>query len=691
MSDSQWKMLSAMPGEFSVKVAGGTVAFIESPFRPSGNKGGITFADCVIRFSTKEPLWVMPVSGDPSAEITSSGVTGIIPITSDVAGTLTPSDWNAPDDSGPSGGTNGSSTEPAYYYVLPLAGQSNGMAYGEGLPLPDSFDRPEPRIKQLARRSTVTPYGAPCTYNDIIPADHCLHDVQDMSGINHPKADLDKGQYGCVGQGLHIAKKLLPYIPQNAGILLVPCCRGGSAFTAGADGSFSESGGASADSVRWGAGKPLYQDLVSRTKAALAKNPKNKLLAVVWMQGESDLAAGSGQHSGLFTAMVQQFRTALSSLAAQCVSGNAATVPWICGDTTYYWKNAGTDKYEAVYGGYRGKETQNIFFVPFLTDENGTNTATNKPDEDPDIVAVGYYGAASRTQGSFVSTQRDSHFSSWARRGIISDRLASAILLHAGRTPEVMMGGQVVTQPDEKPSPDAPSTPSTDTPSTPPAGTTTTLFAYRASESGGELVSQGWKAGGGSAVIVDDAGASGGKAMKLTKTAGKSSWFLEHDAGNGADLLNKGGLVSCRFKLDGALTANQYALALYWPVSALPQGVTLEGNAGHNLLASFYVQSDAKDLNLMYHKGNAAQNTKLGSFGAFNNEWHTLGFRFSGNNSIQVTPVIDGKDGAPFMLSQSPVGTFAADKLRVTDITSGATYPVLIDNIVVEVNTTAKA
>ncbi|HHN9673149.1 TPA: hypothetical protein ACP9C2_004931, partial [Escherichia coli] len=121
--------------------------------------------------------------------------------------------------------------------------------------------------------------GTPCKYNDIIPADHCLHDVQDMSGINHPKADLNKGQYGCVSQGLHIAKKLLPYIPQNAGILLVPCCRGGSAFTTGPDGSFSEASGASADSSRWGVGKPLYQDLVSRTKVALAKNPKNKLLA----------------------------------------------------------------------------------------------------------------------------------------------------------------------------------------------------------------------------------------------------------------------------------------------------------------------------------------------------------------------------------------------------------------------------
>ncbi|MED8104475.1 sialate O-acetylesterase, partial [Escherichia coli] len=83
---------------------------------------------------------------------------------------------------------------------------------------------------------------------------------------------------------------------------------------------------------------------------------------------------------------------------------------------------------------------------------------------------------------------------------------------------------------------------------------------------------------------------------------------------------------------------------------------------------------------------NPGQNTKLGSFGAFNNEWHTLAFRFAGNNSIQVTPVIDGQDGTPFMLSQSPVGMFTADKLRVTDITSNATYPVLIDSIMVEVN-----
>ncbi|HGF4027527.1 TPA: DUF6645 domain-containing protein, partial [Escherichia coli] len=343
-------------------------------------------------------------------------------------------------------------TEPDYYYVIPLAGQSNGMAYGEGLPLPQTYDRPDPRIKQLARRSTVTPDGAPCKYNDIIPADHCLHDVQDMSRLNHPKADLSKGQYGTVGQGLHIAKKLLPFIPANAGILLVPCCRGGSAFTTGADGTYSDVTGASESSTRWGVGRPLYKDLIGRTKAALAKNPKNVLLAVVWMQGEFDFDGTPANHTARFTEVVEQYRTDLADMVGQCAGGSADGVPWICGDTTYFWKQKSESTYQTVYGSYKNKTEKNIHFVPFMTDENGANVPTNKPEEDPDIPASGYYGA-------------------------------------------------------------------------------------------------------------------------------------------------------------------------------------------------FYVQSDATDLNVMYHKGNAGQNTKLGSFGAFDNEWHTLGFRFAGNNSIEVTPVIDGKDG----------------------------------------------
>ncbi len=166
-------------------------------------------------------------------------------------------------------------TEPDWYYVIVLAGQSNAMAYGEGLPLPDSYDAPDPRIKQLARRSTVTPGGAACRYNDIIPADHCLHDVQDMSTLNHPKADLSKGQYGCVGQGLTYCQKTASRISRITrgscwyhAVVVVrhsPRARRGHSV---------RTRGASQDSARWGVGKPLYQDLIARTKAALQKNPK---------------------------------------------------------------------------------------------------------------------------------------------------------------------------------------------------------------------------------------------------------------------------------------------------------------------------------------------------------------------------------------------------------------------------------
>ncbi|EMZ0876406.1 DUF1737 domain-containing protein [Escherichia coli] len=565
---------------------------------------------------------------------------------------------------------------PEYYYVIALAGQSNSMSYGEGLPLPETYDRPDPRIKQLARRSTVTPGGAACKYNDIIPADHCLHDVQDMSRLNHPKAELSKGQYGTVGQGLHIAKKLLPFIPANAGILLVPCCRGGSAFTTGADGTYSDAGGASENSTRWGVDKPLYKDLIGRTKAALKKNPKNVLFAVVWMQGEFDFGGTPVNHAAQFGALVDKFRADLADMAGQCVGGSAGGVPWICGDTTYFWKQKNESTYQTVYGSYKNKTEKNIHFVPFMTDENGVNVPTNKPEEDPDIPGIGYYGSKWRdSSATWTSQDRASHFSSWARRGIISDRLATAILRHAGRV-ALNVG--------------APSTVSEVRPSSPSGAEVTgvtTLLSYLASESEGSLKVQGWSASGGRAEVVSDAEGTGGKAVKVTKEAGKSSWVLEYAAGNGAALLQKGGQIRCRFKASGALAANQYVMAFYWPVSSLAQGVVLTGDGGNNLLAAFYIQTDAKDLNVMYHNAKVATNNlKLGSFGAFDNEWHTLAFRFAGNNSLQVTPVIDGQDGTPFTLTQSPVSAFSADKLHVTDITKSATYPVLIDSIAVEVN-----
>lgn len=580
-------------------------------------------------------------------------------------------------------------TEPEYYYVIPLAGQSNGMAYGEGLPLPDTYDKPDPRIKQLARRSTVTPGGEPCAYNDIIPADHCLHDMQDMSTLNHPNADISRGQYGCVGQGLHIAKKLLPLVPENAGILLVPCCRGGSAFTAGAEGSFSETSGASADAANWSAGKALYTDLVSRTKAALNKNPKNVLLGVVWMMGEYDLKSQAyTQQPALFDAMVSRFRTDLAALSAQCMGGNPAGVPWICGDTTYWWKTTYPTQYETVYGAYKNKATQNIHFVPLMVDENGANVPTNDPTEDPDITEAGYYGAASRSAGNWTSADRKTHFSAWARRGIIADRIATALLLHAGRSLAFLSGqcAPLAVTADTT----AQGTQQTvqQTGQQPQQAATRSLLSYLASSGDGSAESQGWTFSGGNKEVATAEGATGGKALRLSKT-GQATWMLAHTATGADSLLKNGGHVSCRFKLEGDLVANQFAMAFYWHIGAesIPQGVQFADNTeGRPYVMAYFLQTDEANLNLMHHR---KANAKLGSFGPYNdikNNWHELTFEFTAGSNM-VTPVLNGNRGTPFSLAYGPAQT-AKDALVITDITKSATYGVLLDRVDVEVNNT---
>ncbi|HGB3178555.1 TPA: DUF6645 domain-containing protein [Salmonella enterica subsp. enterica serovar Muenchen] len=568
--------------------------------------------------------------------------------------------------------------EPDYWYVIPVAGQSNGMAYGEGLPLPETLDKPHPRIKQLARRATVTPGGAACKYNDIIPLDHCPHDVQDMSHENHPRADLTRGEYGTVAQALHIAKKLLPYIPDNAGILMVPCCRGGAAFTQGADGVYNAATGATEASARWGVGKPLYQDLIARTKAALDANPKNQLLAVVWMQGEFDMtSAGYAQQPAMFAAMVKQFRADLADHAGQCPDFNANSVPWICGDTTYYWKNTYPAQYDTVYGAYKTCPEPGVYFVPFMTDENGVNTPTNEPTEDPDVPAAHYYGSASRSYGNMVSSLRGSHFSSWARRNIIPERLAAAILLYAGRK-------SLLAAPSGSTLLGAQSGSSTGS----AAGGTRNYapvideFGYNGRRGDGTLAAQGWKnVVDGTFTTPTNPDNKGGHLLNIAKIAAKA-WKIEQPVVNPVDLIKFGGRLTVKFRLTTPLIANQFAFGFYLhiPGTTFPAGVTQSGNE-YASLAAFFVQTGPTNILLM---GHGKENTRRGDFGAFSDAWHTLEIEYAGGNSLSVTPYIDGVKGTAFSLGRTPANT-PDNTLQITSITGGASYGVEFERFALQI------
>ncbi|HHR4857451.1 TPA: DUF6645 domain-containing protein [Salmonella enterica] len=652
---------------YNVRAEGGTVLIFDGATAPAEGQDVTTLTDSPIDFDVSNKLWIRVLSGSPRVFISPVKHSGPPP---ERPPEKPPEKPNHPESN--------DSKDPEYWFVIPVAGQSNGMAYGEGLPLPDTLDKPHPRIKQLARRSTVTPGGDACKYNDIIPLDHCPHDVQDMSKLNHPRADLTKGQYGTVAQALHIGKKLLAYIPDNAGILIVPCCRGGAAFTQGADGSYSAAGGATQASARWGVGKPLYQDLLTRTKAALDANPKNQLLAVVWMQGEFDMAgAGYAQQPALFAAMVKQFRIDLADHAGQCPDFNAVSVPWICGDTTYYWKNTYPAQYDAVYGGYKTCSEPGVYFVPFMTDENGVNTPTNMPTEDPDVAAAHYYGAASRNSSNWVSSLRNSHFSSWARRNIIPERLAAAILLYAGRK-------SLLAAPAFAPL-------LTQQPGTSTGGETggTRNYAPVMDESGyngrrgdGSLSSQGWKtAVDGTFTNPSNPDNKGGHILDIAKIPNKA-WKIEQAVVNPADLIKFGGRLTVKFKLNTPLSANQFAFGFYLhiPGEALPAGVTQPGE-GYASVAAFFVQTGPTNILLMQH---GKDNTKRGDFGTFSNDWHTLEIEYAGGNSLNVTPCIDGVKGAAFSLGRTPANT-PDNVLQITSITGGAAYGVAFEQFSIQI------
>ncbi|WP_404855636.1 DUF6645 domain-containing protein, partial [Escherichia coli] len=114
------------------------------------------------------------------------------------------------------------------------------------------------------------------------------------------------------------------------------------------------------------------------------------------------------------------------------------------------------------------------------------------------------------------------------------------------------------------------------------------------------------------------------------------------------------------------------------------RGGSGEGGEGH--LSSFFVQTDKASINVAYHH-TVNQQKELGTFGAFDHDWHTLAFKFKGSNSINVTPVLDGVDGQAFDLVKWANTANGLNRFVITDITGSAeTYPVLIDTVEVKAN-----
>ncbi|EBN1680125.1 hypothetical protein DK576_03315 [Salmonella enterica] len=319
--------------------------------------------------------------------------------------------------------------------------------------------------------------------------------------------------------------------------------------------------------------------------------------------------------------------------------------------------------------------------MPFLTDENGHNTPTNEPAQDPDIPAAHYYGSASRTSANWVSVLRGSHFSSWARRDIIPARLASAILLYAGRK-------SLLAAPSGSALPATATATGTTTAATKTATTNDTAASatlsytpkvdevgYNGRRGDGTLQQQGWKnVSGGTFTPKANPDGKGGHVLAITKTP-RQSWKAEQPVTDGVDLLKHGGVLECRFRLTTAKVANQYALACYWLLNRadVPAGINFVGTTTdtHPALAYFFIQTDGTNINLMAHT--SPENIKMGTFGAYNTDWHSFRVEYHGGNTSKATLYIDNGEGRDITLRNCPANT-PVNTVQLTDITSSNTY-----------------
>lgn len=247
------------------------------------------------------------------------------------------------------------------YMILCVAGQSNAVGYDESYIPADYCSRFDcDRIFQLG------------LYGDdnlqVIPLGPCAQNFQDMRPFGHP----DNHGIGTRGIHLPLAHRLLPYIPADYDILVLPCAYGGTGFTAGEFGTYDvETRRPAAGIWRWGIDSCYYRAILDRIGYALDLNPENKFLGVLWCQGEWDSEDAAGHAVG-FDAMTKDFFTRMEEKYPHRVyRGSWDKNIWYNMETVAFWHSY--HQCPQIWEYYRTWNPETYVPVPRSTDSNEVN------------------------------------------------------------------------------------------------------------------------------------------------------------------------------------------------------------------------------------------------------------------------------------------------------------------------------
>ena len=170
--------------------------------------------------------------------------------------------------------------------ILIQAGQSN--AEGSGLGSVDDPYVPDGRVWYMNQNGTITLAVEEVWYNDV------------RSNYALPFA-REYIRAGMLAEGRHL--------------LILRCGVGGTGFWNG----------------RWSMDGDLYGQMMDMIRTALSLNPENRLVALLWHQGEAEAAntRSYAEYYGYLSDLLVSVRTAFS----------APELPFVAGDFVHDWKN----------------------------------------------------------------------------------------------------------------------------------------------------------------------------------------------------------------------------------------------------------------------------------------------------------------------------------------------------------------
>lgn len=191
--------------------------------------------------------------------------------------------------------------------VVAIIGQSNARGDGEGADL-TYLDFANPRVLQFVGDAT-----SPMYRTAVLAVDPLFH---------HTPAPLSHG----VGAGVVFGREYVKTIPANRNLLLVPSARGATGFTT-TDYSWDPAATPTMEN--------LYVKALAQIHAALNLNPKNRLVAVIWCQGEADNSLTQAQYATLLDSVISGIRTEFSNADLPFLIGSMVPDKVAEGDAGY--------------------------------------------------------------------------------------------------------------------------------------------------------------------------------------------------------------------------------------------------------------------------------------------------------------------------------------------------------------------